>query len=508
MNRQISRVAIVTLVLLASTIVATTYWQTWAAGDLAVKQDNEIERVAQFEIKRGLIYASDGKTVLATNVRRRINGQTLYFRVYPTHGFASQTIGYSTQSRSRTGLERQENGYLTASNANLSTIFDTLGDRLRGATITGNNLVLTLNVKAQDLAQRLLAGKCGAAVLLDPRTGAVQAIASSPTFDPNLVEQRSGWARIARTQAPCHPAAPLLNRATQGLYPPGSTFKTITAAAALDDGVFTPSSTFTDPGYCVEYGKRVSNALDQSGGAEAFGTIDLFDAYVHSVNAVYCQIGQRLGAGRILEEAKKFGFYSVPPLETPSDTRAASGLYLHGKLWYPKDPAYQVDPGRLAFGQERMLVTPLQMALVAATVADGGTTPVPQLVQRVVSPDGTVVERLRPRVWRRATTPRTAAELRDMMVQVVQRGTGTNAQIPGVEVAGKTGTAEIATGSTSYDAWFIFFAPAQHPLVAGAVVVESQPNGFGGAVAAPIAKALMQAILPSASNTTSSVHGH
>jgi peptidoglycan glycosyltransferase len=497
MNRQISRVALLSLVLLASLVVATTYWQTWASGGLSARQDNEIERVAQFEIRRGRIYAADGKTVLATNVRRKAGGKTLYFRVYPTHGFASQALGYSTQSRARAGIEREENSYLTASNKNISTVLGTLGDRLRGATITGNDLVLTLKVRPQKVAESLLRGQCGAAVVLNPKTGAVYAMASSPSYDPNLIEKPAGYEQIQSTKARCSPAAPLLNRATQGLYPPGSTFKTVTAAAALDDHVFTPDSTFDDPGYCTEYGKPVYNALDQSG-PEAFGHINLFDAYVHSVNAVYCMIGQKLGSKRLLDEAKKFGFYSVPPLETPSDARSASGLYSHQNLFYPKH-ASDVDAGRLAFGQERMLVTPLQMALVAAAIANGGKVPVPHLVKEVRSRNGNVVAKTRPRTWKQATKPATAAAIRDMMVQVVQRGTGTNAQIPGVTVAGKTGTAETGRDKV-YDAWFIFFAPAEHPVVAGAVILENQPNGFGGAVAAPIAKALMQAILPQTAN--------
>jgi peptidoglycan glycosyltransferase len=499
MNRQISAVALGSLVLLASLIVATTYWQTWASAGLAAREDNAIQRVAQFEIRRGRIYAADGKTVLAENVRRRVAGQTLYFRTYPTRGFASQTVGYSTESRARAGLEHEENAYLTASNKDLGTFFSTLGDRLKGTTITGNNVVLNVQVRAQRVAESLLRGTCGAAVALNPVTGAVYAIASSPTYNPNLVEKAGGYARIQATKAPCRPSAPLLNRATQGLYPPGSTFKTVTAAAALDDHVFTPSSSFHDPGYCTEYGKPVYNALDQSG-PEAFGTVDFVDAYVHSINAVFCMIGQKLGAGRILDEARKFGFYKLPPLETPSDARSPSGLYNQKthKPYVPKHPEYQVDPGRLAFGQERLLVTPLQMAMVAATIANGGAEMEPRLIKEVLSPGGSVVYRPRPHRLAYATKPRTAAVIRDLMVQVVQRGTGTHAQIPGVTVAGKTGTAE--TGARNvYDAWFIFFAPAEHPVVAGAVVLESQLNGFGGSVAAPIAKAIMQAILPATS---------
>src|SRR5207253_6681853 len=193
------------------------------------------------------------------------------------------------------------------------------------------------------------------------------------------------------------------------------------------------------------------------------------------------------GAGRVLEEGKKFGLYSLAPLEAPSDARSASGLYFHGKLWYPKQPQYQVDPGRLAFGQERLLVTPLQMAMVAATIANGGAEMEPRLVKEVLSPGGSVVYRPRPHRLAYATKPRTAAVIRDMMVQVVQKGTGTHAQIPGVTVAGKTGTAETGRNRV-YTAWFIFFAPAENPGVAGAVVVENQLNGYGGPISAPIAK--------------------
>jgi penicillin-binding protein A len=502
-NRRISQVAIVALVLLAALIVATTYWQTWASAGLAARQDNEIQRVAQFSIDRGLIVAANGKTVLAANVKKKVNGQTLYFRRYPTHGLASQVVGYSTQSRSRAGLERSENSYLTGSNADLSTIFDNVGDRIKGTTIKGNSLELTIRPVAQRLAEHLLAGKCGAAVVLNPKTGAVYVMASTPGFDPNLIEQPSGYAKVQATKSPCPPgaAAPLLNRATQGLYPPGSTFKTITAAAALDDGVYTPDSTFYDPGYCTEYGKKVSNALDQSG-PEAFGTVNMVQAYQHSINAVFCMIGQKLGAKRILQEAKRFGLYSVPPLETPGDTRSASGLYAGGKLFDPTTAAgySRVDPGRLAFGQEKMLTTPLQMAMVAAAIANKGVEMRPTLIKAVSSPGGSVVKRLHPHVYRVATKPSTAGALKNMMVEAVQAGTGTAAQIPGVVVAGKTGTAETCACNTVYDAWFIFFAPADNPTVAGAVLVEHQDGGFGGAVSAPIAKQLMQALLPTASN--------
>jgi penicillin-binding protein A len=217
---------------------------------------------------------------------------------------------------------------------------------------------------------------------------------------------------------------------------------------------------------------------------------------------VFCNIGQRLGARRVIDQAKKFGFYSRPPIELPSDTVSESGEYNRRTGSFFDNPGL-MDPGRLAFGQDRLLVTPLQMALVAAGVANGGTIMEPHLLAKVTAPGGSsTVVKVKPHVWRRAMKPQTAATLNTMMQAVVTGGTGTSAQIPGIKVAGKTGTAETGL-SHVYDAWFIFFAPADDPKVAGAVVVEHADNGFGGSVAAPIAKQLMQAILPAASKQQS-----
>jgi peptidoglycan glycosyltransferase len=497
MNQQISRIAIVSLLLLASLIAATTYWQVWAAPGLSARQDNAIQLVAQFEIKRGLIYA--GQTVLAKNVAKKSGSSTLYFRTYPTHGFAAQTVGYSTQGRARAGLERSENAYLTAANANLGTIWNKITDKLKGTTVRGNNLVLHLKVGAQKLAESLLKGKCGAAVVLNPKTGAVYVMASSPTYNPNRIESASGYANIIHAPAACPgSSAALLNRATQGLYSPGSTFKTVTAAAALDSGKYTPDSRFFDPGYCEEYGQKVYNAgnPDQNG-PESYGNVSFIQAFQHSINAVFCNVGKALGAKRILNEAKQFGFYAKPPIELPSNEVAASGLYnLKKHALY--DNAGIVDPGRLAFGQEHLLVTPLQMALVAGAVANGGKVMEPHVLKEVTSPTGGVVVKVKPHLWRRAMKPGTAAILNQMMQAVVQSGTGTAAAIPGIKVAGKTGTAETGQNRV-YTAWFIFFAPADNPQIAGAVVLEHQLNGFGGSVSAPIAKQLMEAMLPAAS---------
>jgi peptidoglycan glycosyltransferase len=489
MNKQVSHIGIAALVLLSALIVGTTYWQTWANAGLASRQDNDIRLVAQFSIKRGKIYASDRRTVLATNVTKKIGGQTLYFRRYPSGPLFSDVVGYSTQTRNRTGLEESYNDYLTGSNANLDTVFHSALDKLKGATVTGNNLVLTIRPGAQALARRLLRGKCGAVVALEPSSGRVLVMATNPTYNPNLIEKH--FKQATRSNAPC--GAPLLNRATAGKYAPGSTFKMVTAAAALDTGRFTPSSPFYDPGYCVEYGKQVRNAGNPEA-PETFGNLTLSTGFEHSVNSVFCNVGKTLGAGTVLDYAKRFGFYSLPPLETPESERVASGLYDHGRLFDPKHPDTQVDPGRLAFGQERLQVTPLQMAMVAATIADHGVRMRPAMIERVVSPSGKTITHLRPDRLDRPIKRQTADELTRMMELVVQGGTGTAAQIPGVSVAGKTGTAETGRGNFN-TTWFAAFAPANAPRVAIAVVVENQNGGFGGTVSAPIAKQVMEALL-------------
>jgi peptidoglycan glycosyltransferase len=494
-NNQLNRLALVAVIMLTALIVATTYWQSWAAGSLAAKQDNAIQLVSQFEVARGLITAANGNTVLAANRKVKRNGQTFYFRRYPSHGLAAQTLGYSTSALSQTGLELSLNDYLTGATTNLSNAIQRTLNQLGGGTVYGDNVVLTINAGAQALAQQLLGDRCGAVVAMNPRTGAIYVMASSPTYDPNLIDKPGGYAKVLKTKGTCGDSSALLNRATYGLYAPGSTFKMVTASAALDSGAFTPTSGFNDPGYCVEYGKHVSNAgnPDQNG-PETYGHVTLAQGFQHSINSVFCNVGKQIGAKVILDYAKRFGFYSTPPLETPANQRLPSGLYQNNKLWFPKDPATDVDPGRLAFGQERLQVTPLQMLMVGATIANGGVVPRPYIVDRVIGHDGSIVSRTRASNLGRAIKPETAAELNQMMVSVVQAGTGTAAQIPGIQVAGKTGTAETGVNNV-YTAWFVSFAPADNPQVAVAVVLEKQLNGFGGAVSAPIAKAILQKLL-------------
>ncbi|HUG64645.1 MAG TPA: penicillin-binding protein 2 [Gaiellaceae bacterium] len=494
MNKQIVRLTYVALLLVAVLILMTTYWQTWAAPGLAARQDNAIKRVAEFQIDRGLIFSFEPRRRLARNREREVDGKTLFFRRYPYGPLAAHVVGYSTTARSRTGLERSLNDYLTASNSNLSTALDKALDELRGKPVRGNHVVTNLDLDAQEVANEELGASCGAVVALDPRDGRLLVMASTPGFDPNLVEEDFG--QIADKAANCTPAAPLVNRASAGLYVPGSTFKVITAAAALESKEYTPDSNFFDPGYCTVYGKPVNN-YDTS---RPFGNVSLRNALAYSVNSVFCNIGKELGAKKILDTAKRFGFYERPPLETPADERVASGLYRNGKLYYPRVDS-NVDAGRMAFGQERMLLTALQNAMVAGALGNRGRLLEPHVVNRIVGPGGKVIERQKPRLIRQAVSRETADEVADMMRLAVQQGTGTSAQISGYSVGGKTGTGETGIPGSNIT-WFIAFAGENEerpPELAIAVVLQNQ-SGTGGSTAAPIARSVMQAILQGTAN--------
>ena len=486
MNQQIARVGWLAMGLLIALLVATTYWQTWARPSLGARQDNAIQRVQQFEIRRGIVVSPS--RVLARNRARKIRGKTLYFRRYPQGRYAAHIVGYSTVARARTGLEESLNDYLTGSSRDLSSLVQESLDKLEGKPVVGDSVRTTLDLRGQRAALEALGRTCGAVFALDPRNGKVRVAASSPSYDPNLVE--SDFDRIGAITADCRPASPLLNRSTAGLYPPGSIFKVVTASAALESNRYEPTSRFVDPGYCTVYGKRVNN-FDTS---SPFGSIDLASALQYSVNSVFCNVGLDLGARRILDTAKRFGFYEDPPLETPSDERAPSGLYRDGELWYPERNT-DVDAGRMAFGQERLLVTPMQMAMVAGTIGNAGILMRPWVVDRISSPEGKTLLKTKPERIRRAVRPTTARDVAEMMVRAVQSGTGTNAQLPGWRVGGKTGTAETGVPGLN-TTWFIAFAgrEGERPELAIAVVLENQTS-TGGQTAAPIARQVMEALL-------------
>jgi peptidoglycan glycosyltransferase len=286
--------------------------------------------------------------------------------------------------------------------------------------------------------------------------------------------------------------APLFNRATQGQYPPGSTFKVVTAAAGLESGTITPETTINAPGTIIDEGQPLENDFNQS-----FGPISLDTALTNSVNTWFGQLGQQLGKDKLFETMEKFGFNTTPPIDLPSEELLPSGVFGEGKLLRKNDP---VDLARVAIGQERLLATPLQMAMVAAAVANRGHLMAPQIWSRVINPDGRVVKKLSPSEFSQPISEKTAEELTKAMEGVVNEGTGTNAAISGVPVAGKTGTAETpgneacGGGVEENQAWFIGFVPANEPKIAIAASVECTTK-FGNDVAAPIFRDVAESIL-------------
>jgi peptidoglycan glycosyltransferase len=280
--------------------------------------------------------------------------------------------------------------------------------------------------------------------------------------------------------------SPLFDRVSQSGYPPGSTFKVVTATAALDSGAYETDSVVNGDSPKEISGQPLANA-----GGQSFGDVSLTTALTNSINTVWAQVGEDVGGDTLFEYMDRYGFNRKPPIDLPRSEVTASGVRdaETGKLIATAD---EVDVGRAAIGQERLAVTPLQMATVAATVANGGVRMEPRIAREFRDRDGRVAKTIRPQRATRVMSARTAAELTEMMTRVVGEGTGTAAALQGVNVAGKTGTAERGNGTNT--AWFIGFAPVERPRYAVAVAVE-RTTGSGGEVAAPIAGGVLASLL-------------
>ena len=473
MNRAMSKVFIVAVVLFVALVVNLTWIMVVRAQWFQDRPENKRSIAKEMKIKRGDIVGYDG-TVIAGTERR----SGYYYRDYPNGTVAPQLVGYDSVQYGRSGIEAQLNDDLTGQASDLGV--QNWVDKLLGRRPTGADVKLTLVPAVQKVAQQELQGQKGAIVVLDPKTGALIASASAPTYDPARLDDR--WAALRKDSG-----APLLNRPTQGLYVPGSAFKVVTASAALDAGKVTPDTPFVDTGTYVVFGGKVVNY-----GGEVFGPNNFTYALTASINTTFGKVGNLLGRKRLITGAQRYGFYQTPPLPLPAGEVVPSGRY--GKKGLLSPDAF-MDPLAVAWaacGQEKLLATPLQMALVAGGVANGGRVMKPYYTQEIVAPDGTVVSKAQPEQWLVATKALTASQLNTMMQNVVNAGTGTAAALEGIQVAGKTGTAEKGDGTNL--AWFIAFAPAQDPQVAIAVVIEDTQL-TGGEAAAPLAAAVIKAAL-------------
>jgi peptidoglycan glycosyltransferase len=469
-----SKVFIIVVVLFVALVVNLTWIMGVRAQWFADRPENKRSIAKEQKIKRGEIRGFDG-TVIA-GVERKSG---YYYRDYPNGTIAPQLVGYDSVRYGRSGIESQYNDQLTGQSTDLGV--QNWVDKLLGRRPTGANLKLTLAPDVQKVAQQELQGQKGAIVVLDPKTGALIASASAPTYDPANLEDQ--WARLSKDTS-----APLLNRPTQGLYVPGSSFKVVTGSAALDNGKVTPDSEFVDTGTYVVFGGKVTNY-----GGEIYGPNTFTEAMTYSINTTFAKVGNQLTKKRLIAGAQRYGFYETPPLPLPAGEVVPSGRYNRkGKLLAPTAFMNPIDVAWAACGQENLLATPLQMALVAGGVANGGRVMKPYYLQEIVTADGNVVSKAQPEQWLTATKAATASELNTMMQNVVNAGTATNAALQGIQVAGKTGTAEKGDGTNL--AWFIGFAPADDPQVAIAVVIEDTQS-TGGEAAAPLAAAVMKTAL-------------
>ncbi len=476
MNRQIVRMFAFFAVLFATLVGFSSYWAVFDAENLKGNSANRRILLEQQTVPRGLILARDG-TVLARNKGRDTGIRRFYSRLYPTANLFAHPVGYNYVDLGRTALEQFYNSDLVGETNELEDVLN----ELRGRSDEGRELRTTLNPAAQRQALKALAGRRGAVVALEVDSGAVAVMASVPTYDPNGLPDR--FSRLVKEKS-----SPLLNRPTQGKYPPGSIFKVVTAAAAIDSGKLTPSSMLDGSSPQIFATKELKNFANKD-----FGEVTLKEALTRSINTAFANVGVELGKDQIFKYMDRFGFNKKPPVDLPDDEKAISGIY-ERKSNRPLGKDANIDLARVSIGQGGLLVTPLQMAMVAQTVANRGELLEPYLVREVVDQDGRSAGKREPKKMDNVIRPSSAAELKEMMLGVVNRGTGAAAQIPGVEVAGKTGTAEVKPGSDINQVWFMAFAPADRPRYAVVATVE-RSLGEGGTVAAPIVKQVLQTLL-------------
>lgn len=479
MNDPIARLFVAVLVLFSLLVGFTSNWAVFDAEELETKTENKRPLFEAQQIERGKILTSDGQ-VIAESKPKGKGSELRYVREYPTGALFGNPVGYSFISQGQIGLEQTQQNVLTGEDNEFTTIID----QIRGQTQVGSDVVTTLDSGGQQLATDLLAEQesPGAIVALDPSTGAVKAMVSSPGYDPNDIPQNNSEL-LEQGQN-----GGLFNRSIQGLYPPGSTFKVVTAAAALDSGEASPDTTLDGSSPQEFSGVDLANA-----GGEQFGEIDMRTALTNSVNTYFAQLGEDIGTDTLLEYMERFGFEKDPEVELPDDQMVASGV-INSKGDYPKEG---FDVARVAIGQGgaegQIQSSPFQMAEVAATVANGGKLMKPTLIQEVKDPDGRTKSKLDPEVQSDVISEDTATELTDMMTSVVDEGTAAAlaGDLGGTSFAGKTGTAEKNLEQQINQPWFIGFAPADDPQIAVAATIETCTGCFGGEVAGPMATAMM-----------------
>jgi peptidoglycan glycosyltransferase len=478
MNATIRRTSVMLALLILALMINANVIAVFQDDSLRARDGNRRQLIDEYDQQRGSILV--GRKAVARSVAT--DERLRYLRVYPSgKAFAPATGYYSVYGA--TGIEKAENDLLTGNDDRL--FVDRLTTLFSGQQPQGGNVVLTLDADAQRAAYQGLAGQEGAVAAIDPRTGAILALASSPSFNPNLLASHDpavvtkNYDRLRKD-----PSSPLLNRSIQQIYPPGSLFKVVVSAAALSSGKYQPDTEIPGPTLfdLPDSSNTIGNYFD---GPCLDGTVTLTEALAISCNTAFARIGVDLGDDAIREQAQRFGFNA--PLSVPLGVAPSV---------YPND-LDAPQTALSAIGQFDVRATALQMAMVGAGVANDGVVMKPYLVAEEQAPDLSALSITEPEPLSRAVSPEVAKELRDMMVNVVDNGTGQSAAISNVSVGGKTGTAQ--DGNRPPHVWFMSFAPAEDPQVAVAVIVENGGDlgneATGSAVAAPIAREVMEAIL-------------
>lgn len=479
MQTSIKRLGVFFLVLSFALVINLTYLQVFGQNSLRENPANTRRLSEEYGIARGRIMTSDGMVVAES---RESEGPFKYQRFYPASWLLSHVVGYDSPQFGRSGLEQEYNDYLLGRKPPRGWVEEMTGSR--GEV---NDLVITIDSRVQEAAAQALGERRGAVVAIDPKTGAVLAMFSWPTYDPNaLVSQErdaeGGLVADAVMQSYSRDTSgPLLNRGTMGLYPPGSSFKVLTSSAGIETG-FATGTVFNSPGVLPVNGSQVTNYGDPP---KSFGDIDMDTALTFSVNTYFAQLALAMDEvewGALVEYARRFGLNDMIPLDYPAV--AVSSIPDRGSM-------DEVELAWTGAGQGRLLLTPLQLALIGCGIANRGKMMTPHLMREIRRQEE-ILERFGSEVWREPISPDTAAQVMEMMVDVVSSGTGTAAAVPGVTVAGKTGTAEVENQPNH--TWFLGIAPAENPEVVVAVVVENSGGG-GGSVAAPIAREVLEAAL-------------
>ncbi len=451
------------LVMMTVLLVYISYIQIIASDTLASHPLNRRSAELLRQVERGQLIDRNGEKLAYSEQDE--NG--IYRREYPLGAIAANITGYTSATYGLAGLEGTYNRYLSGL-ANPERRLGAIGQLWPSKK--GANVVLTIDSELQKAAYKALGSRRGAVVVLNPKTGAILAMVSKPSFDPGTVDTE--WGTLSSAVS-----SPLLNRPVQGLYPPGSIIKVLMAETALQEKITTNTKTYR----CEGLLKIGSDYVLHEANNQAHGKIDLEQALVVSCNVTFGQLALDLGRNNMAKTYTRYGFNKIAmpdlneqPVVLPDFNRLGDG-----------------DLAQTGIGQGSLLVTPIKMAMLAATFANGGTTMQPYIVQKVLAKDGTTMEEFSPASWLSPVSGALAAQVSKMMVAVVEEGTGSAAAISGVSVAGKTGTAENPHGAPH--AWFIGFAPASNPEVAIAVVVEN--GGSGGGIAAPVARQVISQAL-------------